>query len=197
MASNFRKFTTFTGRLIDPRCLRPSNIDIRDIARALSHICRFGGHTKEFYSVAEHSVRVCEQVNRELGDWPVNLEKIEVLMGALLHHAHEAYPGASRNVVSRAISIRYGVRRGFMQASLIKVCSRQLRELELRDIVGIADPCAPSAPSEHFSRRLVAMPPVVAEEHFITEWRRLLDAHEQLTNDAAARGREATTAATH
>lgn len=71
--------TTFTGKkfhYLDPQ---PEEIDIRDIAHALSLTCRFGGHCKVFYSVAEHSVLVAEQVNSELK------------LSALLHDAHEAY----------------------------------------------------------------------------------------------------------
>lgn len=56
-------------------------IEIKDIAHALSHICRFTGHTNRFYSVAEHCVRASNHVAPE--------HKLE----ALLHDATEAYLG--------------------------------------------------------------------------------------------------------
>lgn len=40
---------------LDPR---PEEISILDIAHALSNICRFGGHSKWFYCVAQHSYYV-------------------------------------------------------------------------------------------------------------------------------------------
>jgi hypothetical protein len=75
------KFNSFTGRKIDLIEPTPEMICIDDIAHALSNICRFGGHTRQFYSVAQHSVLVCAVV-------PDHLKQV-----ALLHDAAEAYTG--------------------------------------------------------------------------------------------------------
>lgn len=70
---------TVTGRQFWPLDPRPEDIDIIDIAHALSMMCRFGGHCDRFYSVAEHSVLVSENVPPQDALW------------ALLHDASEAY----------------------------------------------------------------------------------------------------------
>jgi hypothetical protein len=58
------------------------DVEIIDIAHALSNICRFNGHSKFFYSVAQHSLAVWEMVhNAELGTL--------MELHALLHDAQE------------------------------------------------------------------------------------------------------------
>src|ERR1019366_3711480 len=47
---------TFSGLRFWPLLPNPDDILIADIAHALAHQCRFGGHASKFYSVAEHSV---------------------------------------------------------------------------------------------------------------------------------------------
>lgn len=63
---------------MDPQ---PSDFHIRDIAHALSNLCRFNGQCKRFYSVAEHSLLCSYLVPQEYA------------LEALLHDATEAYCG--------------------------------------------------------------------------------------------------------
>ena len=70
---------TFTGKKFYPFNPKPEDIDIRDIAHALSNICRFTGHVKRFYSVADHCRNVAKLVPPEMR------------LQALLHDASEAY----------------------------------------------------------------------------------------------------------
>ena len=46
----------YSGKLVDPLNLSSSDIDIEDIAHSLALQCRYGGHVKFHYSVAQHSV---------------------------------------------------------------------------------------------------------------------------------------------
>ena len=70
---------TYSGRVIEPLNPDPAQIDIEDIAHALANQCRFTGHTREFYSVAQHSVLVSYECAPEDALW------------GLLHDASEAY----------------------------------------------------------------------------------------------------------
>lgn len=68
---------TFTGKHF--HFLNPDyeQIDIRDIAHSLAFTCRYTGHSRRFYSVAEHSILVSYLASDPLA--------------GLLHDASEAY----------------------------------------------------------------------------------------------------------
>lgn len=75
------RFTTYSGHQIDMSNIRVFDIRSADIVHALTQVCRFSGHCKEFYSVAQHSILVA------------NLCKPEHKLAGLLHDAPEAYLG--------------------------------------------------------------------------------------------------------
>ncbi|MBS1886986.1 MAG: hypothetical protein JSU06_07335 [Actinobacteria bacterium] len=75
---------TVSGRWVDPLAPDPGSIDIGDIAQALANQCRFGGHARRFYSVAQHSAIVSD-VCGERG------ASADEGLVALLHDAGEAY----------------------------------------------------------------------------------------------------------
>lgn len=67
---------TYIGGQFWPLDPRADDVNLIDIAHALSNTCRYGGHSARFYSVAEHSVYV---------------SRIVPSLEALLHDAAEAY----------------------------------------------------------------------------------------------------------
>ena len=95
---------TYTGRSVHILNPRPDEIHIEDIAHALSHTCRFGGHTPVFHSVAHHSVLVSELLDPNLALW------------GLLHDASEAYLHDITRPLKRALPNYGGLEARMMAA---------------------------------------------------------------------------------
>ncbi len=90
------RIVTFSGRMIDLCNPRPEDVDFADIAHALSNLCRWGGHTSRYYSVAEHCVLVSYLVPKRLA------------IQGLLHDAHEAYVGDVITPIKVRLGEEYG-----------------------------------------------------------------------------------------
>ncbi len=129
---------TFSGQhfnLLDPQ---PEQILITDIARALSHICRFTGHLPAHYSVAQHSV-LCSHLVPE-----------EFALDALLHDAAEAYIGDCaaplkallpdyrliEKRVEFAIADKFGMKYAGNGANAVKHADLVMLATERRDLLG-------------------------------------------------------------
>ena len=78
--------TVGPGRALDITNPDPAMISVDDIALALSRKCRFGGFTRQWFSVAQHSWNVAMHL-RAYGATPT------VQLQGLMHDAHEAYMG--------------------------------------------------------------------------------------------------------
>lgn len=77
---------THSGKNVYPLVMTPEMVELRDITMSLARINRYYGHTSTPMSVLEHSWLVAKVVE-ERGAPP------EVVLGALLHDAKEAYIG--------------------------------------------------------------------------------------------------------
>lgn len=78
---------TFSGgklNLLDPQ---EENINIDDISRGLAYKGHFAGQTPSYFSIAQHSLMVCDLMEMEYGDNP------EIMLTGLLHDGSEAYIG--------------------------------------------------------------------------------------------------------
>jgi len=80
-------------------------IHIKDIGRALAHICRYTGHVSGFYSVAEHSVIMATQTG---------LTTQDLKMWALLHDAPEAYISDLNQPLKQALPEYRDIENGIM-----------------------------------------------------------------------------------
>ena len=126
---------TFTGKQFWPLSPIWEDVDIVDIAHALSNKCRYTGHTREFYSVAQHSVLVS-------GHAPT-----KVRLQALLHDAAEAYLpdiafplrgafdnfAAAEELVHKAVAKRFNI--PFPWADDIKDIDRRITRDEAAELM--------------------------------------------------------------
>ena len=75
---------TYTGKRFDPLQMKPEDVDLVDIAHALSLLCRGGGHIDRFYTVGQHSINCAREAQAR--GWERKL-----ILACLLHDASECY----------------------------------------------------------------------------------------------------------
>lgn len=101
-----------SGEPFYPLDARVEDIDINDIAHALGMVCRYAGHCRRFYSVAEHSVIMSFTVDPEHALWALLHDAAEAYIGDVvrpLKHQLPAYMKAEDRLVA-LIAARFGLK---------------------------------------------------------------------------------------
>lgn len=98
----------YSGRFVWPLDLRPEDITLEDIAHSLAFQCRYNGHTRRYYSVAEHSVLMSCLVPEEHRQW------------ALMHDASEAYLSDIPRPIKKNLQFVYSLEKQMEEAIAAK-----------------------------------------------------------------------------
>lgn len=109
---------------------------IEDIAWGLSNICRFNGHVKQFYSVAQHSVHVAQLLPRHLQLQGLLHDAAEAFIGDVTKPLKELLPGYKHieQAVEAALTKAYGLPKNLDES--VKLADIIMLRTEQRDIVG-------------------------------------------------------------
>jgi 5'-deoxynucleotidase YfbR-like HD superfamily hydrolase len=123
-----------TGQTIELSFIQLKTIFIEDIAHALAQINRFTGHASRPYSVAEHSLLVCEIAEREFG-----VRDPAALLAFLLHDAHEAYTSDLSSPMKQVIGEAWYAVEDGAQRQVLKRFGLQTAFAASRDAIRRAD----------------------------------------------------------
>lgn len=176
---------TYSGGRFEPLNPDPMGIRIEDIAHALSCMCRFTGHTREFYSVAQHSVLASLAI---MPMWQAALPEEPLFYftrAALLHDASEAYlvdvpaPIKPRILgyaeieekVMAAVAQKFCIADRFFSHPLVKQVDRVMLATEKRDLMKPRDDWGELP--EPLTQTIEPWTPREAEAHFLTRWKEI------------------------
>jgi uncharacterized protein len=116
---------TYTGKKFYPTDPDIKEITLLDIAHPLSMQCRFSGHVKEFYSVAQHSVLVSFICDKKDALW------------GLMHDASEAYLVDIPRPIKK--SGKFNNYLGFEKVMQEAICESYCLQSEMPESVKMAD----------------------------------------------------------
>lgn len=185
---------TASGGKFDFAEPRAEDVKVEDVAHALSLVCRFAGHVRRLYSVAEHCCRAHDLVAELSDPTAPPAERLALRRWALCHDAAEAYLGdvtaPLKSMLPDYRAIEAAVEKAVFEALgcagsmplVVKHADRVLCVTEARDLLPPPpepwgyEGCAP------LPGRIAPCSPAQAEEEFMTRWETI--AHE----GAALRG---------
>jgi hypothetical protein len=169
-------FQTYSGVEFSLPQFRADNIEIEDICHALSHQCRFNGHTRHFYSVAQHSILVSAEVPREDELWGLLHDASEAYMGDMvgpLKRVMPEYRELERRLMDEVCK-EFGLPPGMPQS--VKMADWRMLATEKRDLIPSPEPRPWDSLEgiDPYSKVIVPWPPPVAKQQFMLAYNRIM-----------------------
>lgn len=143
---------TYSGRRFYPLAPTADDIELADIAHGLAMTCRYGGHSRHFYSVAEH----CVLVSKCVEEWAIGSGLSPQLVRAwalegLLHDSAEAYIGdmirplkhqpemlefrKAEAAIERAVFQRFAINSSDQSSAAVKAIDDRILVDEIRSLM--------------------------------------------------------------
>jgi 5'-deoxynucleotidase YfbR-like HD superfamily hydrolase len=169
-----------SGRKWWPLDPRPEDFEIGDIAHHLAMTCRYGGATRDFYSVAEHSVLVSRHVDPKIALSGLMHDAAEAVVSDIIRPLKDL-PAFDefRRVEDRVFDVlceRFGVRWNSMIAVAVAVVDRRIVIDECIALIEGGEEYL-IAKGYDLSQRLgadiAAFSPQLAEVNFLLRWEEL------------------------
>jgi uncharacterized protein len=165
-----------SGEYFDFASPETSNFMIHDIAHGESNICRFGGQSKKFYSVAEHSWHCSQLVPPEDALEALMHDASEALgLGDMVKPLKNMNPDyeAIENRIELVISQRFGFR--FPYPPSVKIVDKQMLKAEQRQVMFNKDGWPDLAYVETAKVKINFWSPLEAELNFLERFYELME----------------------
>jgi hypothetical protein len=168
---------TFSGSRFCPLNPSPEDIRIEDIGHALAHQCRFGGHTCQFYSIAQHSILVSQLCRPEDALWGLLHDASEAYLQDVVRPLKElaefeAYRLAERHL-QHCIVERFGL--GTEQPTSVTAADDWMLAVEARDLMATDGHYCAAPPTQVTVSVTNPWSPERAEREFLATFQRLFE----------------------
>lgn len=170
---------TASGRRFYPVAPHAADVCIEDVAHTLSNICRFGGHTSRFYSVAQHSVMVSKHVPGPLAIYGLLHDAPEAYVGDMIRPLKEQVPQFAKieEAVWRAVLQRFDLAHPTPALwQYVKDADNKALVTERRDLLPRQNSTnwrEDEQGVEPYPDKIRALPPYEARVEFMVRWREL------------------------
>lgn len=164
-----------TGRYFD--FTAPGALTVEEVAHALSKICRFTGHCREFYSVAQHSVVVSRLVPKHLRKQALFHDAVETVVGDMVSPLKRMIPEYKTLEKRCEAAILAGFDLPAALDPAVKHADRVALRTEQRDLMNKAGGLWTSLDGiEPADFRIFPLSPTAAEIMFLDAYRDLMRA---------------------